>query len=657
MATNYTVDQLRLMTVAQLNNLAAAQFAAFTAAQVQALSAAQLNGLTKTNFDALDVAYFTTAQLIGLSATTLGYLTSVQIGQLTTAEVASLGVTQLNALSASQFAGFSAAQVQALSVTQLNGLSKANFDALNVGNLTASQLTGLSSTALGYVTTTQIAQMTTSEISHLSAAQLNALSSADLAALSKTQVQALSTTQIAGMTATAFGSLALANLTQAQLGGINAAEMASIITANFDKYIAPNLSSIGAAGMSGISLAQIQSMTAAQINGLSTTAVAALTGSTASFAKDYRAVFAELTSVETGGTLTFAGAQTLLQAEAVGGMTAGKFAALQAIANALNTTGGASTSAEVQQLFDDVVLGNAANRTWTAGAASSVALGNLTASSSATQVNELIGKWFLGTDDPSLAGTFSGASYQATSGSLFGNGMLSYSQVNQGDVGDCYFVSALAGLAQQDPSLIQNMITVNSNGTYTVDFAGANGVRDYVTVNSDLAYLPSGYHYASGSSMLFDNGGSSGDLWSSIIEKAYVEFREQQSGVNSYSSISGGWDNGLSDLTGQSVQDYYTSGSSTAQQNSLLQTIQNALTNHEVVLMNDNSSNSALHLVGDHMYDVLSVNVAAGTVTLDNPWNSNGASGGTGMVFTDSIASLASAGCDFHVALGTARTA
>jgi hypothetical protein len=73
--------------------------------------------------------------------------------------------------------------------------------------------------------------------------------------------------------------------------------------------------------------------------------------------------------------------------------------------------------------------------------------------------------------------------------------------------------------------------------------------------------------------------------------------------------------------------------------------------------MNDNSANSALHLVGGHMYDVLSVNVAAGTVTLDNPWNANGAANGSGMVFTDSIAALASAGCDFHVALGTPRAA
>jgi hypothetical protein len=577
----------------------------------------------------------------------------------TPAQLSAMTVAQLNALAASQFASFTSAQIQALSPAQLNGLSKANFAALNVSYFTKAQVNGLSTTAVSYLTTAQVAELSATEISYFTSAQLNAFTTADLTALSKTQVQALSTTQISGMTAGAFSAITLGSLTAAQLGGLNAAEMASISTANFDKYIAPSLSSLSAQGLSGISLAQAQSLTVGQINGMSAGSVASLSGTAASYVKDFRGVFTQLQTVTGGGALTFAGAQALLQAEAVGGMTAGKFAALQAVANELNVSGGVSTSAEVQQLFDDVVLGNSANKGWTGGGTSTAALGNLSATSSATQVNELIGKWFLGTDNPTIVGSgmVSGSSYKATSGSLFGTtGVLSYTQVSQGDTGDCYFEAALAGLAQQDPSLIKNMITVNSNGTYTVDFAGANGTRDYVTVNSDLAYMK-GYQYASGSTLMFDNGGSSGTMWSSIVEKAYVEFRSQQSGVNSYASIAGGWDNGLTDLTGQAVQDYAPHGETTSQLNSLLSTMQTALNNHEVVLMNDASANSALHLVGGHMYDVLSVNVAAGTVTLDNPWNSNGGANGAGMVFTDSIASLASAGVDFHVAQGTARAA
>ncbi len=476
----------------------------------------------------------------------------------TATQLAAMTTAQLNALGASVFSSLSSAQMQALSAAQMNGLTKANFDSLNVAYLTDAQISGLSATALGNVTTGQVGELTTAEMTEFTASQLSSLPSVDLAALTKAQEQVLTVSQISGMSAAAFDALALGNLLAIQFGGVNAAEMSSISTANFDKYVAPALASVDTAGLSGVSLMQVESLSAAQINGLTVAEVAGLSGAAASYAKDYRGVFAELASVETKGALTFAAAQSLLQAEAIGGMSAGKFAALQAVANELNAPGGVSTSAEVQQLFDDVVDGNAANRTWTGGAATSVALGNLSATSTATQSNELIDKWFLGSDDPSIVGPgmVSGSTYKATTGSLFGaSGVLSYTQVNQGDVGDCYFEAALAGLAQQDPSLIKNMITVNSNGTDTVDFwNGANETRDYVTVDSSLAFM-NGYDYASGSTLMFNNGGASGDLWSSIVEKAFVEFESQGGGTNAYASISGGWDNGLEALTGQNVQD------------------------------------------------------------------------------------------------------
>ena len=55
----------------------------------------------------------------------------------------------------------------------------------------------------------------------------------------------------------------------------------------------------------------------------------------------------------------------------------------------------------MQQITDDVVLGNSANAYWNGGSSTATALGNLTASSTQTQLQDLIGKWFLGTDLPS----------------------------------------------------------------------------------------------------------------------------------------------------------------------------------------------------------------------------------------------------------------
>ena len=51
------------------------------------------------------------------------------------------------------------------------------------------------------------------------------------------------------------------------------------------------------------------------------------------------------------------------------------------------------------------------------------------------------------------------------------------------------------------------------------------------------------------------------------------------------------------------------------------------------------------------------VNLAAGTVSLDNPWNGSGVGAGVAMQFTDSIATLAKDGVTFFAAKGAAAVA
>ena len=54
-------------------------------------------------------------------------------------------------------------------------------------------------------------------------------------------------------------------------------------------------------------------------------------------------------------------------------------------------------------------------------------------------------------------------------GPLFNNGPTPQ-DVQQGQIGDCYFPSAMAALAQNNAEAIQNMIKENGDGTYTVVF-------------------------------------------------------------------------------------------------------------------------------------------------------------------------------------------
>ena len=195
-------------------------------------------------------------------------------------------------------------------------------------------------------------------------------------------------------------------------------------------------------------------------------------------------------------------------------------------------------SSYLQFITNAFVNGNAANASWTNGASISAPLGNLATGYTVTQLNELIGKWFLGTDLPSSTVSMSGyatfsVGYSTLNEPLYGATGPSASDVNQGYLGDCYLLGSLAEVAIQDPSAITSMITNNGNGTYGVRFYD-DGVARYVTVDAQLA-----------------NGGSKfnsgANLWASLVEEAYAEVQAQ--GVltdnrvnygNSFSTIGNG---------------------------------------------------------------------------------------------------------------------
>jgi hypothetical protein len=357
------------------------------------------------------------------------------------------------------------------------------------------------------------------------------------------------------------------------------------------------------------------------------------------------------------GSLTYNAMLAILQQAALGGMTATKFSALQTLASMLNQSGGLSTSAYVQQIADDVIDGNSANAVWNGGSSKTTPLGNLSATSTATQVNELIDKWFLGTDLPSLSVSAIGEenlnpTYKTSTLPLFAPGGPTYSDVNQGYLGDCYFVAALGEVALQDPSLIENMITENSNGTYSVLFY-VNGQPDYVTVNSQLPYM-SGYDWANGSTLEFANG--TVDDWVALVEKAFVELNEQTAAASygghtsgdAYEDINGGTAVTLSEITDQTFTTYnLTPGESGL---SSLASILSAdfAAGDDIILSTPNVDNG--NLVGDHMYMVTGV-TSAGAISIQNPWNT-AYSGSLQMSFTDTLAQLAADNVSIYVTTG-----
>jgi hypothetical protein len=353
-----------------------------------------------------------------------------------------------------------------------------------------------------------------------------------------------------------------------------------------------------------------------------------------------------MTAADVDGTVTYAGLLKVLTdidatlASSNTTLTASQLADLKTIAANLNN--GMSTSGYLTYAMQALANGNAANASWTGGAASSIALGNLSTGSTELQYAELVGKWFMGTDLPSskviLGSSIFSVSYSTSTKPLFASGGASMNDINQGYLGDCYLLASLAEVAKQEQAVISSMFTDNGNGTYGVRFY-VNGTARYVTVNASLA---------NGGS-IFNNGGS--DIWASLAEKGYAQL--QASGVvtgnsvnfgNSWTTIgnSGAPEMALEEITGASaITDFrasggswtkvvynssfgmtgYTAGNTTA---TVLSTIIADLAAGDDVILssytNAKDANGKTTLVANHAMSIYGYDSATGMLMVRNPW-------------------------------------
>ncbi|WP_017653409.1 C2 family cysteine protease [Fortiea contorta] len=264
----------------------------------------------------------------------------------------------------------------------------------------------------------------------------------------------------------------------------------------------------------------------------------------------------------------------------------------------------------VRVLSSKVVFGTVANTNY-----QGQALGNLYAGSSSTQMEKLINKWFFGSDRPSTPYT-----YKFAEGSLFQNG-ISYQDVSQGLVGDCYFLAGLAETAIHSPSTIQSMFIDNGDQTYTVRFYN-NGVADYVTVDR---YLPvdsvNDFIYANQAGAKWGKyDEKSNELWVALAEKAYAQINESgwinQDNTNSYAGINGGWDtDAIRHITG-------TNAVSSRDFN--LDSIVKAYSSGNLRGFSSKASGIVDSIVTGHVYVVVDYNSATQQFTLFNPWGTEG---------------------------------
>lgn len=183
--------------------------------------------------------------------------------------------------------------------------------------------------------------------------------------------------------------------------------------------------------------------------------------------------------------------------------------------------------------------------------------------------------------------------------------------INQGDMGDCWVLSGLGAIAMANPQLLESDIRANANGTYTVTLY-KDGKPVEITVTDTVPYNSQGgwdYPYA------HDLNGNDG--WAMIYEKAYAELQ------GGYRNIEGGFgDISMSALTGQP-------GNRTSPGQISLAQIDNLRTQGYAFTAGSNSGDNdredAGRLVANHEYMVKAVDTVHQTITLLNPWGSEGA--------------------------------
>ncbi|MDY6913592.1 MAG: C2 family cysteine protease [Planctomycetota bacterium] len=195
---------------------------------------------------------------------------------------------------------------------------------------------------------------------------------------------------------------------------------------------------------------------------------------------------------------------------------------------------------------------------------------------------------------------------------LFADGPQ-YSDINQGAVGDCYYLAALASLADTDADLVQQMITPLGDGTYAMRYY-RGGEEVFLRLDADLPVNSGGY-------LAYADFSDTGEIWVPLMEKAYAYFR---TGDNSYASISGGWMEPVyEEVTGVDAQSRSLYGSA----HSIYNYLNSQLNSGHAVTMGSWWDASS-PVVGSHAYMVKSVESLGGElyVTVYNPWGVDGRS-------------------------------
>lgn len=202
--------------------------------------------------------------------------------------------------------------------------------------------------------------------------------------------------------------------------------------------------------------------------------------------------------------------------------------------------------------------------------------------------------------------------YDARPGEVSVNG-FGFDDALQGQVGDCYFISALASVAKSHPELLANAVKTNRDGSYTVTFferkpGAAKATPVSVTIDGSFANRHGRLEYAAAR--------ETKELWPLIFEKAYAAWK------GGFDAIEGGMSaTALEALTGASPDFFPVTSESKPDE--LFARLKAACAGKGcVVALSKPWDPSERGVVADHAYTLLGVEEKNGQrlVQLRNPW-------------------------------------
>lgn len=200
---------------------------------------------------------------------------------------------------------------------------------------------------------------------------------------------------------------------------------------------------------------------------------------------------------------------------------------------------------------------------------------------------------------------------------LFAPGGASPDDIDQGSIGDCYYLAGLSSIARVADNRIHQAVVDLGDGTYAMRFY-KDGAETYYRVDGDLLANGAGNPTYAGL-------GTADSVWVPIMEKVFTFARGN---AGTFQSIHGG--GGAEPFNALNMSSYgvaFGSGG-TASQNAAetLQNIKAELDNNRaVVVVTPNSPPPAgTPAVPWHLYSVVSVNLGTNQITLRNPWSTDG---------------------------------